>query len=398
MKNYSVFLLTLILTPFVFSYAFGLDIYIPIIPQMTQIFHTTPALVHLTLSLFLFVTGAGQLLIGPLSDQFGRRAIFYYSSACYALGSLGCAFSSHIAWLIAARVISSFGACGMLVTSLAVVRDLFSNEKSAKMYSFLNGAIGISPTFAPIIGGWLAVNLGWQSVFLFLTLIGFFSLFITKQFIRETHEKENRIKINRQIFKRYKQVFTHRQFIIYSTIAGCSEAVFFCFFSISPFIIIDLLSVPTHHFGYYFASFGFVIALGGMLGGKIIGKIGVQPTIGIGIFLMLLGGLSMLAWYYLGSLTLPSFLVPMMIACMGAMFVAGGSASAALEPFGSIAGTASAAFGSLQLGMAALVGSILMNFPVTSTVSYGISIVLMATFASSLFFIRDRIPDDAAEN
>src|ERR1700722_8869828 len=94
MTNYKVWQLVLILTPFVFSFAFGLDIYIPIIPQMAEIFDTTPNLVQLTLSLFLFFTGAGQLVIGPLSDQFGRKAVFYTSSAFYAIGSLACAFSS----------------------------------------------------------------------------------------------------------------------------------------------------------------------------------------------------------------------------------------------------------------------------------------------------------------
>lgn len=398
MKKYSLLQLTLILTPFVFSYAFGLDIYIPIIPQMTEIFNTTPSLVHLTLSLFLFVTGAGQLLIGPLSDQFGRRAVFYSSSICFAVGSLGCVFSGHIFWLIAARIISSLGACGLLVTSLAVIRDLFAEEKRAKMYSFLNGAIGISPTFAPIIGGHLAVYFGWQSIFVFLVLIGLFSLFITKKFVQETHEKENRIKLDRAIFKRYGHVFFNREFLVFTLIAGCAEAVFFCFFSISPFIIIDLLEVSSHQFGYYFALFGLVISLGGIIGGKIIGKIGILPTIGLGILLMWIGGLGTLAWYYLGSLTLTSFLLPMMVACMGAMFVLGGAAAIALEPFGAIAGTASAAFGCLEMGMSAVIGSILMSFPITSTVSYGISIVIMAALSSSLFWMRDRFIGKATEN
>lgn len=398
MKKYSLFQLTLILTPFVFSYAFGLDIYIPIIPQMTEIFNTTPSLVHLTLSLFLFVTGAGQLLIGPLSDQFGRRAIFFSSSVCFALGSLGCVFSGHIFWLIAARIVSSLGACGMLVTSLAVIRDLFAEEKRAKMYSFLNGAIGISPTFAPIIGGHLAAYFGWQSVFVFLVFIGLFSLFVTKQFVRETHEKENRIKLDRTIFKRYGHVFFHREFLVFTLIAGCAEAVFFCFFSISPFIIIDLLGVSSHQFGYYFALFGVVISLGGIIGGKIIGRVGVLPTIGIGIFLMWVGGFGTLAWYYLGSLTLSSFLFPMMVACMGAMFVLGGAAAIALEPFGTIAGTASAAFGCLEMGISAVIGSILMSFPVTSTVSYGVSILIMSALSLTLFCMRDRIIGKATEN
>lgn len=397
MKNYKTPHLVLILTPFVFSFAFGLDIYIPIVPQMSEIFATSPAMVQLTLSLFLFMTGAGQLFIGPLSDQFGRKSIFYLASACFAIGSLGCAFSSHIALLIFCRVVSAVGACGMLVTSFALVRDLYSEEKSAKMYSFLNGAIGISPTFAPIIGGYLAVYLGWQSVFYFLTVIGLFSLFVTNRFIEETHPIEMRVKIDRAIFKRYLKIFTNRQFLIYSIIAGLAEGVFFCFFSVSPFVIIDLLGIPTQAFGYYFAIFGLVIGLGGFASGKIIELLGVSTTIAIGIALMLLGGLSMLTWYYLAALSLSGFLIPMVIACTGAIFLVGGSASAALEPFGMIAGTAAAAFGALEFGLSALIGALLMLFPVSSTVPYGIAIIFMGLASLSLFALREKSQISAIE-
>jgi len=390
MHTYKIFQLVLILTPFVFSFAFGLDIYIPIVPQMSEIFDTSPAMIQLTLSLFLFTTGFGQLFIGPLSDQWGRKKIFYIASAFYAIGSLGCAFSPDIFWLITSRLISSLGACGMLVTSFAVVRDLFSSHQSAKMYSFLNGAIGISPTFAPILGGYLGTFLGWQSIFLFLGGLGLFSLIVTNFFIYETHPEEKRILLNRMVFNRYLEIIQNRQFIIYSVIAGFAEGVFFCFFSISPFIIIDLLKIPTYEFGYYFAIFGSVIGLGGFASGKMIEKNGIQSTISCGISLMFLGGFSMLAWHYIDDLSLQGFLIPMVFACTGAIFLVGGCASAALEPFASIAGTASAAFGAIEFGLSACIGSILMMFTITSTIPYGISILLMALFSLILFLMSKK--------
>ncbi len=388
MNKYKSLHLVLILTPFVFAFAFGLDIYIPIVPQMASLFNTTPAMIQLTLSLFLFTTGAGQLLIGPLADQFGRKKIFYISSLCFALGSLICALSPHITWLLIGRLVSSIGACGMLVTSFALVRDLYSSEDSAKMYSFLNGAIGISPTFAPILGGHLSLYFGWQSVFIFLCAIGVVSLLVTKLFITESHPKEKRVKIDHAVFRRYFDILCNRQFLIHAIIAGCAEAVFFCFFSISPFIIIDLHGIPTHEFGYYFAVFGLVIGLGGVLSGKMVEKFGIHSTLGLGILLMLIGGLSMLGWHNLAGPSLKGFLIPMAIACTGAIFLVGGSASAALEPFAPIAGTASAAFGSFEFGISAIVGTCLMLFPADSTVPYGISIVLMSSLAWGLFLMR----------
>lgn len=397
MKHYKHSQFILILTPFVFSFAFGLDIYIPIVPQMSQIFYTTPAMVQLTLSLFLLMTGLGQLFIGPLSDQWGRKRVFYLSSFFYAVGSIGCALSTTIYELIAARLVCSIGACGMLVTSFAIVRDLFSNEQSAKMYSFLNGAIGISPTLAPIIGGYLSFYFGWKSVFYFLASIGFFALFITRYFIQETLSMEKRIKLDRAIFKRYIQICSHREFMIYSLLAGLAEGVFFCFFSISPFIIIDRLGIPTHIFGYYFAIFGSVIGVGGFVSGKLIEKVGVLQTIKLGILLMFFGGVSMLVWSHLGGLSLEGFLFPMVIACTGAMFLIGSSASLALEPFPLIAGTASAAFGAIEFTISALAGSILMLYPVHSTIPYGLAIVFLALGSLLLFSLRDKFKTSLME-
>lgn len=397
MKNYKTLQFVLILTPFVFSFALGLDIYIPIVPQMAQIFGTTPALIQLTLSLFLFVTGAGQLLLGPLSDQFGRKTILYTASTLYAVGSLGCAFSGDIFWLIICRIVSSLGACGLLVTSYALIRDLYSGQKSAKMYSFLNGATGISPTFAPIIGGYLAFYFGWQSVFIFLTCIGVLAFLITNRFIEETHPSQVRVKMNLSIFKRYWDIFTNRQFITFAAIAGFAEAVFFCFFSISPFIIIDLHGIPAHEFGYYFGFFGAVIGLGGFVSAKLVEKIGIRSTIAVGIALMFLGGITMISWYCINCLSLPGFLFPMVIACTGAMFLIGGCASIALEPFSLIAGTAAAALGFVEFGIAAIVGSLLMLFPTDSSVSYGIFIIILATL-SLILFLSKRVTGQSANS
>lgn len=385
MKTYSTSRLLLLFTPFVFSFAFGLDIYIPIVPQMITVFDTTVSMVQLTLSLFLFVTGAGQLIIGPLSDQWGRKKTFYLSSALFILGGLGSAFSSGIYELIFARIFSAFGACGLLVTAFAVVRDLYEKEESAKMFSFLNGAIGISPTLAPILGGYLAFYFGWQSVFIFLSLLGCYSLISTKFFIKETHPKELRSQLNLAFLKRYGAIFIHPRFLKYALITGLTEAVFFCFFSISPFIIIELLGVETHLFGFYFSTFGLAIAFGGFAGGKIIEKLGIHKTILLGLSFVLSGGLFMAIAHVLFGLTLEGFLLPMALACIGAMFSLGGSAALALEPFGEIAGSASAAFGAMELCLASIIGFLLMSFEVHSALPYAVTIITAGVLSLFLF-------------
>jgi len=128
MHNKSKLVVAFILAPFVFSFAFGLDIYIPIVPEMQQVFHISQFMVQMTLSLFLMGTAIGQVLFGPLSDRFGRHRVAMFSSALFTLGALGCALSNDITFLLINRVICALGACGMFVIAFAIIRDLYSGD------------------------------------------------------------------------------------------------------------------------------------------------------------------------------------------------------------------------------------------------------------------------------
>jgi DHA1 family bicyclomycin/chloramphenicol resistance-like MFS transporter len=389
MKNLGMFSFLLVLSPFILSFSFGLDIYIPVVPQMVSVFNTSAQKVQLTLSLFLVCAGLGQLIVGPLCDRFGRKPTYYASSCAFAVGSLICAFSPRIEILIGGRLLSAMGACGMLVAAFATVRDLFSGIKSAKMFSFVNATVGISPTFAPIVGGYLALYFGWKSNFIFLFFIGLCALLFAYFFIEETHNKNNIIKLDKSIISQYLKIFLNPEFLIFATLAGLAEGVFFGFFSLSPFIIIQQLGIAPENFGYFFAVFGSMIGLGGMFSGHIITPGRQNLILKSGIALMFVGGASMLIWYNLFSLSLAGFLLPMALSCFGAIIILGSSAAAALEPFSHIAATASAMLGALQFGLSSLIGSIVVFFPTTSTLPYGITILVVAILSALLMLLHN---------
>lgn len=392
MQNRSTFSLIAILAPFVFSFAFGLDIYIPVVPQMRVVFHTDQVHVQLTLSIFLFITGVGQLFMGPLSDQWGRQRILLLASFLFTFGNMGCAMSHHIEQLIVARVVSALGACGMLAVAFAIIRDLAQGNRSARLYSFLNSAIGISPLFAPIIGGYINYYFNWRGVFIFLVILGFLAFFITLFCIQETLPKSKRIRFNRDLLRRYLSILKHRQFLHSAIFAGFGNGVFFSFFSVSPFIIVKLLHVPVEHFGYYFAVFGSTVAMGGILSAKMIALIGIRRTLITGIVLLTIGGLSMLLFEYYFMLGIYRFLASSFIACIGAAFLIGPAASFAMEAFAHMAGTAAATLGCIQFFIAALLGSTLMHWPVTSSISYAIELLILSALASgNLLLMRHHL-------
>ncbi len=111
MRSNKVLSTTLFLSPFVFSFAFAMDIYIPAIPTMKEVLHTSQENIQLTLSLFMFMTGLGQLVMGPITDQIGRRSLALLSVALFIVGSGLCALSNTIELLIFARMIQAFGGC-----------------------------------------------------------------------------------------------------------------------------------------------------------------------------------------------------------------------------------------------------------------------------------------------
>lgn len=401
MKNFNEIkplIIVLILSPFVCGYSFGMDIYIPVVPEMRIVFHTNQAGIQLSLSLFVLTAGLGQLIIGFFSDRLGRLPIILTSSLLFICGNLGCILAKNIEILLVMRVISAFGSCGMLATAFAIIRDLYYGKRSAQLYSLLSSVIGTSPLFAPILGGYLDHYFHWKGTFYFLIGLGGIALLITLLFIKETLSLEKRIPMREKTFGHYITVITNRQFLQNAIFAGISNAVFFGFVSTSPFIIMGLLNMPIESYGFYFAPFGATVIIAGIICARVIHFIGAAATIKIGVALVLTGGASMLVTWYIFGLNIYAFLVPSVIAASGAAFLVGPAAGIAMEPFNHLAGTAAAIFGCLQLFFSAVAGTILMCWPVTSTVNYGIMLIIIGVLSVINLFYKPSILPEVSAN
>jgi Bcr/CflA subfamily drug resistance transporter len=383
MKNRSTAYIITILAPLVVSFAFALDLYIPTVPHLVHVFQTTDARIQLTLSLFVLMQGLGQLVFGPWSDSVGRRPIALGGAVLFIVASLLCAAATTIWILILGRLIQAAGACAMMVVAFAMVRDCFDEAKSAKVYSYLNSTIAVSPLFAPVIGGYMSHAFGWRANFYLLVGIGVLCLIAGLFFVKETHDHSKRLPLGRDVFVRYGSLMWDRRFWPFALCAGAGIAAFFCFFSISPFIIITLLHVPVMHFGYYFAVLGVVFLLGSMLSGKLAPIVGAKRLLRLGAFLILIGGITLFLAYWMFGLGLLEFLPPVFVGCLGGAFVVGNAAALALAPFPQFAGAASALLGAVEFVMASICGTLMMHEAVTSTQPY--AVVLLVVGALSVF-------------
>lgn len=391
----SVLAVILILAPQIFAFALALDIYVPSIPVIQQYFSADQFVMQLTVSLFILTTGMGQLILGPISDQIGRRKILLSSILIFILGSALCMIANHISFLIIARIIQALGACGMMVTAFAIVRDLFSGDDCARIYSFLNSTIALSPLLAPLAGGYLAYWISWRASFALLTLIGIIIFVSAKMNVNETLAPQNRRNLKKELFIDYLHVLKSGRFLIYTLCAAAGFAGFLTFFSSSAYIIISLLKTPEQHFGFYFGSIGIVFFIGSLISGYSAKHVGTYKTVILGAFLMILSGLVMLFWYQHFGLSIFAFMGPMMIMGIGGAFLMGGGAGGAIAPFPDMAGTASALFGSIEFVFAFVISQIVLRWQIKSTIPLGYTLTILGFIAliASLTSYKTMISD-----
>ena len=386
MWKYSPLKTILILGPMVFAFALAMDVYMPVLPEMREALNTTQQMVQVTLSLFLVITGVGQLFLGPLSDQLGRFKVILLSSILFVIGSVLCAVSTTIDFLIFSRVIQGLGCCGLSVCAFAIIRDGFSGKTSSMIYSFINAIISVSPIIGPLIGVQLATHFQWESAFIFLTGLAIIAFLIVVIFVKESLPVERRKKMSWDVFARYLYVGRSFQFWAYSLTTVSGMASFFILFSMTPYII-DYLGYPISKIYVVFGSAGVAFLVGSLLSGAIVNKLGVYNTAIFGVACVFVAGVTSLVVYMVYGLTLWGFFAPCFFATFGAAFTTGTGASGSLEPFFEMAGVAAALFGTMEFAISGVIGSIAMLFPATSSLPIAVTMIIMSIICFILLFL-----------
>ena len=173
---------------------FTVDLYLPAFPALEESLAVSEAAVQLTLTGTTIGFALGQLVVGPLSDKFGRRLPLILATAVHIVASLGAALSTDIATLGFFRVMMGIGAAGGGVVAMAMVRDLFSGFAMVRMFSRMALVNGLAPILAPVIGSQLLLFMPWPGIFFFLAGYGMCVLIAAVFVVRETLPREQRGK------------------------------------------------------------------------------------------------------------------------------------------------------------------------------------------------------------
>ena len=329
---------------------FAIDMYLPALPAIASDLNTTTAATQLTLTVFFIAFGLCQIVYGPLSDVYGRKAPLYAGLVLFTLGSVGCALAPGIGALIAFRFIQGLGAAAMAVIPRAIIRDLHTGAEATRLMALVMLVFSVCPILAPLFGSALIVPFGWRAVFAAVTLVAVIGIALVATLLPETRPAEERISGNvRNVLGAFVELLRDRHFLGLTFIGGLGMSSFFAFLATSSFVYIGHYGLSPTQYSLAFS----VNAIGFIGASQFASRLGNR----FGMGRMVLTAVSLYAGFavLLFALTLAGYdslrvLMPLLFTSFAFLgLVIPSTMVLALERHGPIAGIAAALGGTLQM-------------------------------------------------
>lgn len=313
------------------------DVYLPALPDVGTDLGASPSAVALTLTGSIVGLGAGQLLVGPLSDRFGRRRPLLVGLAVFAVASVLCAVAPTLGWLVAARLLQALGGSAGIVLSRAVARDLRSGEALVRLFAVLVGISSLAPIVAPVLGAQLVRFTSWHGVFAVLAVVGGLLLAAAAAWVPETLTPLDRHSGGvRAALRAYRGLLADPQFVILVLAGALAFAVLFAYITASPFVLQEGMGLSPLVFSLDFA----LNAVGLLLATRFATRVPLPA----GAVVLVIGALLVLLGVALPGAVLAGFGV----IAVGFGLVIPGVSGRAMTTTAGPAGAAAALFGAVQ--------------------------------------------------
>ncbi len=297
---------------------FSIDAYLPAFDGIRASLGASQLQIQQTLSGYLFAFGVMFLFHGALSDSFGRRPVILCALFVYALASLAAALTGSVNGLIAWRIVQGLSVGAGMVVGRAMIRDLLGPEDAQRLMSLVTLFFGLAPAVAPVIGGWLFAELGWRSIFWFLTAVGLLLFLVSWKLLPETHPHSSRQPFHvRALLKGYEEVGVNRRFLLLSLAAGFNFNAFFLYIVSAPVFLGIHLGLGPRQYAWLFIPCIAGIIAGAQLSGRAAGRLAPRDTVKYAYAFMAVAAASNLAYAFAAPPSLPWAVLPLMVYGVG---------------------------------------------------------------------------------
>ena len=267
---------------------FSIDTYLPAFGGIADALGATPVQMQQTLSAYLFGFAFMNLFHGAMADSFGRRPVVLWGIAMFTLASAGCALAQTIEQLVFFRALQGLSTGAGIVVSRAVIRDMFPPAQAQKVMAQVTIYFGVAPAIAPIVGGWLFVHAGWNSIFWFLTGVGVLLWTANYRLLPETLHIDQRQPFNvRHLMRGYWQLGSSPRFLLLALASGVPFNGMFLYILGAPAFLGEHLGLAPQEYFWFFVMTISGIMAGAWLSGRLAGKVAPKRQIRHGFVIML---------------------------------------------------------------------------------------------------------------
>ena len=340
--------------------------------------------VQLTLSLFLLGMAVSQLVLGTLSDRFGRRPVMLAGLALTVVASFAALAATSITGIILARTLQAFGATVGIVLGRAIIRDLYDRDRAASMIGWVTMAMVVAPMIAPLIGGMLDTAFGWQAIFVFMALFAAAVLAWTALQLPET-----RAVATGQGFAHFIAaaggLLSDRTFLGYSLVAAFNSAMFFTFVGGAPHVVVTIMQRTSAEYGVWFMVISTTYMAGNYAAGRWSAKFGIDFMIRAGVAVTVLGAAIGFCWVLLQPWRGPEVIMtPQMIIGFASGFMLPSALAGAVSVRPQAAGAASGLVGFMQMGLGALTAQLIGHLLEGAQTALPLAAIVLTLCACSL--------------
>ncbi|MEW2017328.1 multidrug effflux MFS transporter [Rhodococcus sp. NPDC076796] len=363
------------------------DMYLPGFPAMATELGTSASNIQLTLTTFLIGLALGQLVIGPLSDNWGRRRPLIVGSAVCLVAGIAAALAPNIEFLIGARFVQGFAGAAGVVLARAIISDRASGSTAAKLFGVMMIIGGVAPVIAPLVGGAVVDSIGWRGVFWIISALTALMLIAAVCFVQESLPPENRRAGGlREMLDGIGSVVRNRRYLGYTLSYAFGFSVMFAYISASPFVLQNMLGLSAGQYSAAFAANAGGLMLGSAVTAKLSDRVSLDRMLACGV-IAVMATTSALAVLTVVGITLWPMLILLFATVTSLGFVFANATTLAVEQVPALAGTGSAVLGALQFGLAAVISPLVGLGGDATAVPMVIAMFFAALMSMSMLFL-----------